>query len=189
MNAQAVPPELRERDEVVIRRELGLHEGRGITYVDEGWDSRVYIVNGGQAVFKCPRAPAVATQYRHEIAALQMLEGITTGVRTPQVRWIAHDLEYFGYVGIVGEPLSTVVGDLGPGHRTRMGVAIGRFLSALHCATLEATPTTTVEILLRADGEQAVVELIHHDLPDNQRPQHKAGWESFLSALGATASR
>jgi len=47
--------------------------------------------------------------------------------------------------------------------------------------------SSTVEILLRADGDETVVELIHHDLPADQRSQHESGWASFLEALRQTA--
>ncbi|MGI8562762.1 MAG: SRPBCC family protein [Candidatus Dormibacter sp.] len=53
-------------------------------------------------------------------------------------------------------------------------------------ATLPAG-SSTVEILLRADGDETVVELIHHDLPPERLPDHKAGWASLLEALRLTA--
>jgi hypothetical protein len=40
---------------------------------------------------------------------------------------------------------------------------------------------------LRADGDETVVELIHHDLLAAQRSQHESGWASFLEALRQTA--
>jgi uncharacterized protein YndB with AHSA1/START domain len=42
---------------------------------------------------------------------------------------------------------------------------------------------STVEILLTADGEETVVDLIHHDLPADLRADHLAGWISLLSRL------
>jgi uncharacterized protein YndB with AHSA1/START domain len=43
--------------------------------------------------------------------------------------------------------------------------------------------SSTVEILLTADGEHTVVELIHHDLPAEARADHLAGWTSLLDRL------
>jgi uncharacterized protein YndB with AHSA1/START domain len=47
--------------------------------------------------------------------------------------------------------------------------------------------STTVEILLTADGEQTIVELIHRDLPVDWRAAHKDGWNKNLSVLERTA--
>lgn len=43
--------------------------------------------------------------------------------------------------------------------------------------------STTVEILLKADGEETIVDLIHYDLPADQRPGHQSGWDSYLTRL------
>ena len=49
--------------------------------------------------------------------------------------------------------------------------------------------TSTVEILLTADGDETVVDLIHHDLPADLRADHLAGWISLLDRLrGAVSS-
>ena len=47
---------------------------------------------------------------------------------------------------------------------------------------------STVEILLTADGDDTVVELIHRDLPADLRPDHLAGWTSLLDKLRVTVS-
>ncbi len=134
----------RQQDESIIRRALVLDEHSRIAYVDEGWDSRVYVVNGGEAVFKFPRAPRVIAQYRHEIAALRLLEDLDTGVPTPRVRWVGPDLGYFGYVGVVGEPLS-VGAVLEPDVRKAAGAALGRLLRTLHDAHLDGAPSVNVD--------------------------------------------
>ena len=45
--------------------------------------------------------------------------------------------------------------------------------------------STTVEVILTADGDETVVSLAHHDLPGEHRPGHKKGWDTFLGALPA----
>lgn len=45
--------------------------------------------------------------------------------------------------------------------------------------------STTVEVILTADGNETIVSLTHHDLPPEHRPGHKTGWETFLGALPA----
>ena len=43
--------------------------------------------------------------------------------------------------------------------------------------------SSTVEILLRAEGAETVVDLIHSDLPADERPRHRAGWTERLAKL------
>jgi uncharacterized protein YndB with AHSA1/START domain len=43
--------------------------------------------------------------------------------------------------------------------------------------------SSTVEILLTADGDETVVELVHRDLSPGERPRHLAGWTSCLDRL------
>ena len=45
--------------------------------------------------------------------------------------------------------------------------------------------STTVEVILTADGDETVVSLTHYDLPGKHRPGHKKGWDTFLAALPA----
>jgi hypothetical protein len=46
--------------------------------------------------------------------------------------------------------------------------------------------STTVEVILTADGDHTVLTLTHHHLSDEHRPGHQKGWDTFLAAL-ATA--
>ena len=46
--------------------------------------------------------------------------------------------------------------------------------------------SSTVEIVLTADGDQTVVDLMHTDLPDELRADHLAGWTSLLERLRTT---
>lgn len=47
--------------------------------------------------------------------------------------------------------------------------------------------STTVEILLRPDGDDTVVELAHRDLPPEELSQHGIGWGHFLERLVVAA--
>ncbi|HEV7679136.1 MAG TPA: SRPBCC domain-containing protein [Candidatus Dormibacteraeota bacterium] len=48
--------------------------------------------------------------------------------------------------------------------------------------------TSTVEVLLRPDGDGTVLTLRHGDLPDAAAAaEHAAGWDHFLPRLAATA--
>lgn len=46
---------------------------------------------------------------------------------------------------------------------------------------------STVEVLLRADGDDTVVELFHRGLPESERPRHR-GWNERLADLAAAVA-
>ncbi len=48
-----------------------------------------------------------------------------------------------------------------------------------------APGSTTVEVLLTADGRETLVELFHHNLPQEDFPGHLEGWTEMLARLGA----
>lgn len=43
--------------------------------------------------------------------------------------------------------------------------------------------STTVEVVLTADGSETVVELFHRDLPPEDFPGHLEGWNGMLARL------
>jgi uncharacterized protein YndB with AHSA1/START domain len=43
--------------------------------------------------------------------------------------------------------------------------------------------STTVEIVLTADGAETLVELFHHDLPVEEYDSHLEGWTTMLGKL------
>lgn len=47
--------------------------------------------------------------------------------------------------------------------------------------------STTVEIVLTADGADTIVELTHRDLPPSEVPSHEAGWTGLLGVLARVA--
>jgi uncharacterized protein YndB with AHSA1/START domain len=48
--------------------------------------------------------------------------------------------------------------------------------------------SSTVEVRLSEEAGGTRVEIVHRDLPAQQRPTHAAGWERCLGLLAATAS-
>jgi uncharacterized protein YndB with AHSA1/START domain len=50
-----------------------------------------------------------------------------------------------------------------------------------------APGSTTVEIVLHADGDGTLLELAHRDLPPEDVPQHGIGWGHFLERLAVAA--
>jgi uncharacterized protein YndB with AHSA1/START domain len=48
--------------------------------------------------------------------------------------------------------------------------------------------STTVEIVLREDGDGTILELVHRDLPPEELAQHGVGWGHFLERLVVAGS-
>ena len=49
--------------------------------------------------------------------------------------------------------------------------------------------STRLEISLEADGDETVVRLVHHGLPNaNQRAEHTDGWNHYLQRLSVAGS-
>ena len=135
-----------EVDELeVVRRVLGLGEHDRVEYDDDGWDSRVYVVSRGQAVFKFPRSVETRHQYRREVAVLEALEGAHTSIRVPRVMWRHPDLAWFGYQGIVGDQLSYRLNILDTHAKHSMGRSLGTFLRTLHGCRVGDVPTVSLD--------------------------------------------
>jgi len=49
--------------------------------------------------------------------------------------------------------------------------------------------STTVEVVLTADGSDTVVDLTHHDLPPSELPSHQTGWTGLLKELERVAGK
>jgi uncharacterized protein YndB with AHSA1/START domain len=47
--------------------------------------------------------------------------------------------------------------------------------------------TSTVEVLFTKESGGTRVEVIHHGLPQSQRPDHEHGWRHFLDRLAAAS--
>jgi len=169
--------ELRRRDESIIRRELA-HDAE-IAYSDEGWDSRVYIVNGGEAVFKFPRTPEITDQYQHEIAALRLLETVDTSVQTPKLRWEGPDRSYYGYEGIVGDPLGARMRVLDESAKQDVGMALGSFLKTLHGLELPDAPRHDLDDKVRKYREK--FDMAKPALERAFTPSEQARLEEFFT--------
>ena len=49
--------------------------------------------------------------------------------------------------------------------------------------------SSTVEVVLVADGGDTIVNLTHSDLPPDREASHREGWERCLGVLAAAASQ
>ena len=115
------------REQAVVRQALELGDHVKLEYDDDGWESRVYLVNRGEAVFKFPRSHAAKIQYRREIRILDALQTIDGPILIPRVQWRRPDIEWFGYRGIVGQQLSYALPDLDVNTKRSIGRSLGFF--------------------------------------------------------------
>lgn len=132
-------------EQAVVCQALGLGDHVDVEYEDDGWDSRVYLVNRGEAVFKFPRSPQAKLQYRREVRVLDALQTIDSPILVPHVEWRGTDLEWFGYRGIVGEQLSYRLSHLHANTKRSIGRSVGRFLRELHARRIDGLPVVSVD--------------------------------------------
>ena len=137
--------DVRDQESACVRSIAGLSADDHVQFEDEGWDSRVYVVNRGEVVFKFPRTASAQGAYANEIAIMRLLDGGDDRVRVPVVQWVGPDLSYFGYRGIVGHQLGRVMESVSHTDRARIGSDLGAFLAGLHALVLPNVRVVTVE--------------------------------------------
>ena len=135
----------RRRELALVRQILGFDDHNNVEYDDDGWDSRVYVVNRGEAVFKFPRSPAAKLQYEREVRVLDALQTIDRSIQIPHVRWRGPDLQWFGYKGIVGRQLSSCLSELNAHTKRSVGRELGAFLRQLHRCRIDDLPIVSIE--------------------------------------------
>ena len=143
MYSQETSSELEAQERALITAELGLSGPEGIVFDDEGWGSRVYLVNDGETVYKFPRSPEVMQGYAKEIAALVLLGTVETNVITQQFKRFDPSNRYFSYQGIIGTQLSELLESLEVDEKERIGGQIGSFLKQFHGLDMDNVPTVT----------------------------------------------
>jgi aminoglycoside phosphotransferase (APT) family kinase protein len=143
MHSQETPQDVIDEERSIIRAELDLSESDEIIFDDEGWDSRVYSVAGGETFYKFSRSPEVRQGYAREIAALGLLGSIESDVVTQQFRHLDTENRYFSYRGILGTQLSELLETLDPNEKERIGNQIGSFLQQLHTLQMDGAPIVT----------------------------------------------
>lgn len=131
---QQTSTETHEREIARVRSLAGLRAEELVEAEEEGWDSRVYVVDRGAIVFKFPRTAEARAAYDCEIAILRELAGGDGRVVVPTVEWVGPDQSYVGYRGIVGRQLGRVGAPIPVAEQRRIGRDLGAFLTTLHAA-------------------------------------------------------
>lgn len=193
MHSQVTNPETVAAETALVVDEIGVDgfSADQITFIDEGWSSRVYLAGEGEVVYKFPRSPAVAADYSREIAALSLMASGPSPVATQRLRSLGRDGQYFSYHGLVGHQLSTLLPEADEKTRFEFGSQIGRFLSYLHSLELPEAPNVAVDDEIReyqTKYKLAQSTVAEHYSPSEQRKVAEFFFEQMpdcMDALGA----
>ena len=143
--SQQTSIETLEREIGLARSLAGLRDDDLVEVDDEGWDSRVYVVNRGEVVFKFPRTTEAQAAYADEIAILRVMSGGSGRVAVPTLEWVGPDRSYLGYRGIVGQQLGRIGVSLSNVEQRRIGHDLGAFLTTLHATDLNGFVVVSVD--------------------------------------------
>lgn len=173
MRSQETPQHVIDEERGIVATELGLTDHAAIAFDDEGWDSRVYLVNDGETVYKFPRSPEVIEAYGREIAALVMLGTVEGAVATQRFRQLDPGNRYFSYHGLVGTQLSELLPSLPEDEKTRIGGRLGSFLRQLHELELADVPVVTPgdEVAEYQDKYRLALPVIEAELSEKEQQE------------------
>ena len=100
-----------------------------IEFNNEGYWSRVYVVNDGEYIVKFPKYDTV--NYSNEAKVLTLLDSLELPVNTQKLKWLADDCRLIVISGVKGNPLSKL-DHLTLQQKQSIGQQIGTFLKQLH---------------------------------------------------------
>jgi aminoglycoside phosphotransferase (APT) family kinase protein len=107
---------------------------------DIGWTSRVYIVDGGDYVFKFLKNNMYQEELEHEINILKLIKNHEFKVHIPFICWVGEDSAYLGFRGVKGKSMTTkIVNDLSEAQKRNVGTQIGLFIKKLHAIDYKGT--------------------------------------------------
>ena len=152
MHSQDTPRSLLEAERQIIMADLGLRttkDASRLTFSDEGWSSRAYLVDGGDIVYKFPRSPEVLGDYEREMAALALLASTDTPLPVQRVRAGGPGVPYLSMHGLVGPQLSERLATLDDCAKADIGVQLGGFLRHLHGLDMPNAPEETLDSEVR----------------------------------------
>jgi aminoglycoside phosphotransferase (APT) family kinase protein len=140
---QTIQPTI-DGERTIIQQLDGIPEHANIVFEDYGWDSRVYMIDGGAIVFKFPRTEPIREHYAIEMQVIDITNTLQSNIRTPRINWRQPRNEYYGYYGIAG----TILDFAGPQHeafKQKLGTELGTFLRQLHMQQVPGARTVTIE--------------------------------------------
>lgn len=137
MPDQKTEPDVIEKEKSTIMKVANIADINEIVLNDRGWDSRVYSFGNGRYFFKFPRSKKIQSRYKYEISAIKTLSELKTAVYIQNILWEHPENAYFGYEGVRGEPVNTILNKLELAQKQKIGKALGNFLKQLHSLKIE----------------------------------------------------
>lgn len=144
MLSQKTDPEIIQKEKQLIKDRARLSEIDEITLNDRGWDSRVYSF-GSRYFFKFPRSEKIQSRYKYEIAAIKFIANLDTNIMAQKILWEHPENSYFGYEGVKGKPVSSIMEKLSAGQKQAIGEVLGDFLKRFHELELPGARTMSLE--------------------------------------------
>lgn len=144
MPSQKTDSAIIQKEKQLIRDRAGLSSTDEITLNDRGWDSRVYVFDGCY-FFKFPRSEKIQSRYKYEIAAIKFITNLDTNIVAQKIVWEHPENAYFGYEGVRGEPVSSILEKLSTSQKQAIGEVLGNFLKQFHQLKLPGARTMSLE--------------------------------------------
>jgi len=132
MHSQNTDASTIEHEKQIVKQLANLPDTTDIAFEDAGWDSRAYIVHEGEYIVKFPRSEKVRGRYTSQIAAMKLAASTSADVLVPKVIWMHPTNEYFGYRGVRGTPLATILDQIDETTKQFIGQELGTFLKGFH---------------------------------------------------------
>ncbi|HSD56379.1 MAG TPA: aminoglycoside phosphotransferase family protein [Candidatus Saccharimonadales bacterium] len=189
MHSQNSDAQTIEHEKEIVKQLSNLPQA-SITFDDSGWDSRVYLVNGGEFVVKFPRSSKIQGRFASQITALRLASKTKADVAIPKVIWTHPQNEYFGYEGIAGIQLAIILGELDDTTKQFIGQELGAFLKDFHKQRLAgARDMSVAEEIKQLHNwyQKGIEEGKQFFTPAEQQKLHSAVydvWPQLLTKLG-----
>jgi aminoglycoside phosphotransferase (APT) family kinase protein len=159
-----------------------------VSYLGEGWDNKVFLVNGNY-VFRFPRREEGVTLMAHEIRVMPLLAPhIHLPIAHP--RFIGYPTDQFphpfaGYDYLQGDALAELDFSILP--ETEVLTQLAHFLRELHAINLHDIPTDITEDIGRMDYEPRVPAIID-GLAQIERAGHVVNTAGLMALVKECAS-
>lgn len=112
-----------------------------VSFSDNGFLSRGYIIENGRIVFKFKKWPEIT--YKNEIKMLNFVNSLNLDINLQKVGWISKEDSYLGIYGIIGDCLKGLT--ISDEQYKNYGTQIGNFLKDLHKTNFKEAETFPIK--------------------------------------------
>lgn len=132
----------------IVKKLTNVADENNIVLNEDGWTSRVYIVNKGEIVLKFLKNKQYREEFEHEINILKLIKDHKFNVNIPLISSSEEDNTYIVLNGLMGKSMSAEIVDaLTKEEKRKIGTQIGLFLKKLHTVAYQGkSPNNESEI-------------------------------------------